>query len=72
MDKMKDRRILLSIPAKTLLNDYIVSQKAKNPGVPGYMTSRNSVVSDIVIKFIENSVKGEVITPDTNRSSGSI
>jgi hypothetical protein len=55
MDKMKDRRVLLSTTAKAKLDAYIGSQREKNAGVPGYMTSRNAVVSDIVIKFIEGS-----------------
>lgn len=55
MDKMKDRRVLLSTSAKALLDAYIKVQREKNAGVPGYMTSRNAVVSDIVVAFIEGT-----------------
>ena len=62
MDKIKDRRVLISIPAKAMLDEYILTQKAKNAGVPGYMTSRNAVVSDIITKFIEGTKQKEPIT----------
>ena len=52
MDKMQDRRVLISADAKTILDEYIRTQKEKNAGVPGYMSSRNAVVSDIITKFI--------------------
>ena len=66
MDKMQDRRVLLSASAKTKLDEYISAQKAKNPGVPGYMPSRNAVVSDIVVRFIEESGLKEKIQIVTN------
>lgn len=57
MDNINDRRVLISTDAKTILDKYISEQRAKNAGVPGYMTSRNAVVSDILIKFITWATK---------------
>lgn len=61
METRKGRRVLISASAIAMLDEYIRVQREKNASVPGFMSSRNVVVSDIIMKFIEGQKTKEPI-----------